>query len=188
MAGTDTKKRVLERAGARFLKQGVDGTSVQQIADDVGCTKAGLYYHFPGGKKEIFTSYAATQFPDVTSLVEACRGSTSLYHFLAKAAPLLAATAAENAAQSRWLAAEQSKLGDSQQADLRHAFLSCIEKLAHAIEPYVSAPGQAQRLAAVIFCAMYGYSQLFVGMGLDTMTGLDFEGFLTDLAGIVETH
>ncbi len=39
-------QRVLDAALALFAEHGVDGTSLQQIADRLGVTKAAVYYHF----------------------------------------------------------------------------------------------------------------------------------------------
>lgn len=42
----DTRSRVLETALALFTQHGVEGTSLQMIADALGVTKAAVYYHF----------------------------------------------------------------------------------------------------------------------------------------------
>lgn len=44
MAGT--KERILEVARELFAKQGVQKTSMREIADQLGITKPALYYHF----------------------------------------------------------------------------------------------------------------------------------------------
>jgi AcrR family transcriptional regulator len=38
---------ILDRAAALFARRGFSGTSVQQVADAVGLSKAGLLHHFP---------------------------------------------------------------------------------------------------------------------------------------------
>jgi TetR/AcrR family transcriptional regulator, cholesterol catabolism regulator len=53
-AGEDTPHRILDEAQVLFSEWGYVGTTVQQIADRLGITKAALYYHFPQGKAEIF--------------------------------------------------------------------------------------------------------------------------------------
>jgi AcrR family transcriptional regulator len=53
-AGEDTPHRILDEAEALFSERGYVGTTVQQVADRLGITKAALYYHFPQGKAEIF--------------------------------------------------------------------------------------------------------------------------------------
>jgi AcrR family transcriptional regulator len=41
-----TRERILDVALDLFLAQGYDGTSLRQIAEQLGVTKAALYYHF----------------------------------------------------------------------------------------------------------------------------------------------
>jgi AcrR family transcriptional regulator len=43
----DTKAQIQEVALGLFIEQGFSATSLQQIADRIGVTKAALYYHFP---------------------------------------------------------------------------------------------------------------------------------------------
>src|SRR5215510_14647631 len=42
----DTREKILDVARRRFTEHGYDGTSLREIADDLGFTKAALYYHF----------------------------------------------------------------------------------------------------------------------------------------------
>ena len=42
----DTKQRILNVALDLFTEQGYDGTSLREIAEQLGVTKAALYYHF----------------------------------------------------------------------------------------------------------------------------------------------
>ncbi len=41
-----TRERILDAALDLFLEQGYDGTSLREIAEQLGVTKAALYYHF----------------------------------------------------------------------------------------------------------------------------------------------
>jgi AcrR family transcriptional regulator len=45
-AKVDTHERILDVALDLFTEQGYDGTSLRQIAEQLGVTKAALYYHF----------------------------------------------------------------------------------------------------------------------------------------------
>ncbi len=47
-----TRQRILDVATDLFISQGYDGTSLREIAEQVGVTKAALYYHF-ASKAEI---------------------------------------------------------------------------------------------------------------------------------------
>src|SRR5213082_1716562 len=42
----DTRTRLLQTALRLFTEHGVEGTSLQMIADALGITKAAVYYHF----------------------------------------------------------------------------------------------------------------------------------------------
>ncbi|SHN75520.1 TetR/AcrR family transcriptional regulator [Cryptosporangium aurantiacum] len=42
----DGRQRVIDAAVAQFAEYGVEGTSLQMIADAMGVTKAAVYYHF----------------------------------------------------------------------------------------------------------------------------------------------
>jgi AcrR family transcriptional regulator len=44
--GSDTRQRIQQVARDLFLQQGVQRTSLQDIADKLGLTKPALYYHF----------------------------------------------------------------------------------------------------------------------------------------------
>ncbi|MEU6643881.1 TetR family transcriptional regulator [Saccharomonospora sp. NPDC046836] len=60
-AGTvaeDTRSRLLATALKLFSEHGVEGTSLQMIADELGVTKAAVYYHFKT-KDEITEAVAA---------------------------------------------------------------------------------------------------------------------------------
>lgn len=52
--GEETQNRILDEAQVLFSERGYVGTTVQQVADKLGITKAALYYHYPHGKAEIF--------------------------------------------------------------------------------------------------------------------------------------
>lgn len=43
---TDTRERILTAAARMFTARGFAGTSIRDIADELGVTKAALYYHF----------------------------------------------------------------------------------------------------------------------------------------------
>src|SRR5271157_1956106 len=51
----DTRDRILQTALDLFIEQGYDKTSLREIAERVGVTKAALYYHFES-KEKIFAT------------------------------------------------------------------------------------------------------------------------------------
>jgi AcrR family transcriptional regulator len=51
---TDTRQRILDVSSELFVEQGYDGTSLREIAERLGISKAALYYHFAGKDQILF--------------------------------------------------------------------------------------------------------------------------------------
>jgi AcrR family transcriptional regulator len=64
----DTRTRLLHTALRLFTEHGVEGTSLQMIADALGITKAAVYYHFKT-KAEITEAVAEPGIRDLDDLV-----------------------------------------------------------------------------------------------------------------------
>ncbi len=64
----DTRTRLLQTALRLFTEHGVEGTSLQMIADALGVTKAAVYYHFKT-KDEITEAVAAPGIRELEILV-----------------------------------------------------------------------------------------------------------------------
>jgi AcrR family transcriptional regulator len=62
----DTRQRILDIATGLFREQGYAGTSIRDIADGLGMTKAALYYHFTC-KDDVLDALVA---PTVTAIEE----------------------------------------------------------------------------------------------------------------------
>ncbi|MET9260218.1 TetR/AcrR family transcriptional regulator [Amycolatopsis sp. NPDC004079] len=64
----DTRTRLLATALRLFSEHGVEGTSLQMIADELGVTKAAVYYHFKT-KSEITEAVAEPGIRELDQLV-----------------------------------------------------------------------------------------------------------------------
>jgi AcrR family transcriptional regulator len=65
----DTRTRIQAVALELFTEQGYDATSLREIAERLGVTKAALYYHFKS-KEEIVESLTGDQIKRVESLID----------------------------------------------------------------------------------------------------------------------
>src|SRR2546430_2681405 len=65
----DTRTRIQEVALELFTEQGYEATSLREVAERLGVTKAALYYHFKS-KDEILASFMEDRAAAVTRLVE----------------------------------------------------------------------------------------------------------------------
>jgi AcrR family transcriptional regulator len=72
-ATPDTRTRILETALELFSEQGFDGTTLQQIADRLGFTKAALYYHFRS-KDDILQALVTPATTGMKELLDAHEG------------------------------------------------------------------------------------------------------------------
>lgn len=65
---TDTREQIRKLALELFAERGYDGTSLREIADRLGITKAAVYYHFKT-KEEILASLVGDFFAEIDALV-----------------------------------------------------------------------------------------------------------------------
>jgi len=72
-----TRDRILDVAQRRFIEQGYDGTSLREIADDLGFTKAALYYHFQT-KEQIFEALVEPADLLINGLFERLEAATTV--------------------------------------------------------------------------------------------------------------
>lgn len=50
----EARMRILDVAESLFMNRGFDSVTLRDIAGPLGLSHASLYYHFPGGKEELF--------------------------------------------------------------------------------------------------------------------------------------
>jgi AcrR family transcriptional regulator len=69
VSASDTKTRILEIATALFARKGYTGTTIADIARELGTTTAALYYHFPS-KQAILGALLAGPLTAYTRLLD----------------------------------------------------------------------------------------------------------------------
>jgi AcrR family transcriptional regulator len=69
MTAADTRRRILAIAAELFSRQGYTGTSIADIARELGTTTAALYYHFPS-KADILAGLLAAPLAAYTRIIE----------------------------------------------------------------------------------------------------------------------
>ncbi|UQA58523.1 TetR/AcrR family transcriptional regulator [Polyangium aurulentum] len=71
-AANDTRARLLDTALKLFSEHGMEGTSLQMIADELGVTKAAVYYHFKT-KDEIAEAVVAPALQELDQIIDEAR-------------------------------------------------------------------------------------------------------------------
>ena len=97
VAAQPMEARIVEAAVGLFSERGIDGTSLQMIADALGVTKGAVYYHFKT-KQEIIAAVYADALGEVEASVaeaEAIESSSSREEALAVVIPRLVTLAVE---------------------------------------------------------------------------------------------
>jgi AcrR family transcriptional regulator len=69
VSATDTRQRILAIAADLFSRQGYTGTTIADIARELGTTTAALYYHFPS-KADILGGLLAEPLAAYTRIIE----------------------------------------------------------------------------------------------------------------------
>ncbi len=69
---TDTRSRMQKVALELFAEQGYEKTSLREIAERLGVTKAALYYHFKS-KEDIVHSFTDDYFAELDNLLDWAR-------------------------------------------------------------------------------------------------------------------
>jgi len=64
-----TRQGILDTAGRLFSEHGYEGASLQDIADEMGLTKAAVYYHFPS-KADILRAIVVPTFHALNDLLD----------------------------------------------------------------------------------------------------------------------
>lgn len=179
------KEDILRAAGPLFFEQGYEGTSVQQIADEVGLTKAALYYHFKAGKEEIFSSLVRIQHPNMTANLEFCKNANSLHELLLCWGAGIAGRAQQGMVRFRWIASEYPRLSEEEQETVHQSQVQCLDRFTDLIEPFVENRQEAEGIAMVVFSATVGYLMVSLGFGLDSAFNNSAEKYMESLADII---
>lgn len=71
------RQRVLDAAEDLFMQRGYNAIALRDIADALGIKQASLYYHFPGGKEELYVAVAERVFANhYAGVQDALKGET----------------------------------------------------------------------------------------------------------------
>jgi AcrR family transcriptional regulator len=65
----DTRARIRQVALELFAEQGYEQTSLREVAERLGVTKAALYYHFKS-KEDIVAAFAEDYYAEIDALIE----------------------------------------------------------------------------------------------------------------------
>lgn len=167
---TDLQPIIIARATELFRQHGFAATSVKQIADAAGCTKAALYYYFPEGKNQIMREVVRRSLQSVDQLVDVLGGATDLPQFFERLTRIVGDSIPGIAQDLRWLTLEFPRLPLEDQQFVHERFFILHRAIAGGMERLSPTSEKPSQLAWLIICAFFGYEQLFLETGLSTDT------------------
>jgi len=169
---------MLKVAGELFVRQGYDGTSTRQIADQVGCTKAALYYHFKEGKEELFQEVFKKHCPDFGPLLGNCDAAASLNELILCIASNMKKHRSERVNPMRWVIAEFPNFDEGQREMLRARKRQHLDRVSDLLGRFIPDRLEAERVATLMLSTMVGYDQLFVQMEIEESGGESMEAYV----------
>src|ERR1700691_1286770 len=83
---SDSRKKMVESAAALIGSQGMNATSFSDVVTDSGAPRGSIYFHFPGGKRELAEDAIRWTSEQVMAYIrsgDASSPSEVLRHFVA---------------------------------------------------------------------------------------------------------
>jgi AcrR family transcriptional regulator len=72
------REQILDTAKSLFIQQGYHGLAMRQISDELGVSKAALYYHFKD-KEELFLAIISNNLNEIESAIDLIRSKQVSY-------------------------------------------------------------------------------------------------------------
>jgi AcrR family transcriptional regulator len=178
------RDQIVEVASRLFMEHGYSATSVRQIAEEVGCTEAALYYHFKEGKRELLESVVQCNLPNLIGGVQACEAAESLHEFIVCFARGMAKKAQTRLNEKmRWIVAEFPKFTEDERILLNNKHRAFREALEDQIRRFVQNEAETQFIASTLVLTMFGYSHMMVTIDTNSYINFELDQFIEMLAG-----
>jgi AcrR family transcriptional regulator len=149
----DTRARIQQVALELFAEHGYERTSLREIAERLGVTKAALYYHFKS-KEDIVRSFTEDYFDRLHALIEWGQGQPRTAHSATELLDRYVSIVMESGEVFRFMERTQATLRDTDHS--KHRFTQFRPRLNALIEILTGpeAPPRARiRAAAALFAA-----------------------------------
>ncbi len=167
---TNRRDNLIDSAGRLFLQHGYDGTSVRQIAEEVGVTEAALYYHFKDGKRGLLEAVIGNQIPNLIHIVDECEGAETLQEFIIQFGQRLSDLNPARMEKLRWMVTEFPRMTNHEREMFHLKHMAFQQRIATAVERFVADAARAHTIAATLTCLMFGYGFLFVSLDLQSVS------------------
>lgn len=182
---TSQRKRIIEIAGKLFREHGYAATSMAQIAEAVGLTKATLYHYFRGGKEAILHEAMQKYMPNMMNLIESAKSAISLHDLILEFGQGITEQGSDFVKSIRWVIAEYPNFGPNERKILHEEQLKFHAAFADLIEAFVGGRQEAEDLAWLILYSVVGYGQFFIALELQSFVNWPWDKFIARLASTI---
>jgi len=177
------REMMIDVAARLFMEHGYTATSVRQIAEEVGCTEAALYYHFKDGKRELLKAVVECNMPDLMGVVRQSQGATSLYDLIRRFGTAMSAEAQRlQDNRLRWVIAEFPKFNAEERRVIHERALEFHDGLITLVRQFVPNEDDAQHLTWMLIFLVFGYGQMMINMDLRAVFAFDVPRFVEGMA------
>ncbi|WP_405777394.1 TetR/AcrR family transcriptional regulator [Streptomyces sp. NBC_01538] len=153
-----TRQRIIEAAGRRFKKDGIDGSGVSTLMADAGLTNGAFYAHF-ASKEDLVANAVADQLGAQNANLEALApGRAGLEQFVRAYLSVEHRDDPENGCPTAALLDEIGRCADATKQAFTEGLLAVIDDIAARLAP--DNPPSARPQALSVFAMMLGMLQL----------------------------
>ena len=149
----DTRARIQQIALELFAEHGYERTSLREIAERLGVTKAALYYHFKS-KEDIVRSFTEDYFDRLDALIEWGQGQPPTAQTASELLDRYISIVMDSGEVFRFMERNQATLRDSEHG--KHRFIQFRPRLNALVEILTgpdATPRSRIRAAAALFAA-----------------------------------
>lgn len=183
---SNRRDELLNAATTLFIRQGYSATSIRQIADEVGCTEAAIYYHFKEGKRELFQEVVEREMPDFMTILDQTKDAATLREFIIRFGTEMNDVVSHRIGRMRWIVAEFPNLTDEEKAIFHRKHLRFNRELTRIIQEFVSSEALANRIAWTLTCAGFGYNQIFHNLEVCKVADFKLEDMIAMFANMAD--
>ena len=153
----DTRARIQHVALELFAEQGYERTSLREIAERLGVTKAALYYHFKS-KEDIVRSFTEDYFDQVDALIAWGKAQPPTRQTVHELFDRYIAIVIESSEVFRFLERNQASLHNSDESDGGKQRFTQFRPRVNALVEIIAGPGAPPRSRIRATSALFSVS------------------------------
>jgi TetR/AcrR family transcriptional repressor of lmrAB and yxaGH operons len=156
---SDSRKNMVQSAANLIGSQGLNATSFSDVLADSAAPRGSIYFHFPGGKRELAKDAIRLTSDQVIAHLRTCAASTPsevLQHFVALFQHVVDATDGAAGCAVAGVTVDVPATDEELLAEARSAFHAWAEFLAEQLRNVGMSPERASGIATIAVASVEG--------------------------------